>query len=93
MQAVMVMCAYLGSIVNFLPNPFVMLSGGGDASNLWMANEASIAGLRLKASKTSWDPSKPLEAPNNNSLTWCWWLLELLPIKRLTYKSATATTR
>ncbi|KAJ6511653.1 hypothetical protein DFH09DRAFT_941969, partial [Mycena vulgaris] len=57
---------------------------------LWMGNEASHAGLRIKASRVEWkweelETSKPTE-----SLTWPWQFLELLPIRRLSYVGDTS---
>ncbi|KAF9060378.1 WD40-repeat-containing domain protein [Rhodocollybia butyracea] len=72
--------------------------GGGNAVNKglnsygpalrWMIHEGITAGLALKpfqykstAERTDRSPSRA-----NDSLTWVWWLFEILPIKRLSYK-------
>ncbi|KZV83395.1 WD40 repeat-like protein [Exidia glandulosa HHB12029] len=58
----------------------------------WMSFEALLAGLRLKKSPQTWDDPKA-----TNSLSLFWRLIELLPMKRLTYNriatSNTATSR
>jgi hypothetical protein len=65
----------------------------GDVPSLWMANEAMVAGLKLKLSKVVWDWDELEKAVPSNSLTWIWWLVECLPFNRLSYKSAADTTR
>jgi hypothetical protein len=65
----------------------------GDVPCLWMANEAMMAGLSLMPSKVEWDWDELEEAVPSPSLTWIWQLLEYLPLKRLTHKGPTGTTR
>ncbi|KAJ7671187.1 hypothetical protein B0H17DRAFT_902216, partial [Mycena rosella] len=53
---------------------------------LWMENEATSAGLRLKPRKAGeWNISGVQEKPHE-SLRGFWRLIEYLPLKRLTYK-------
>jgi hypothetical protein len=97
------MCASCSSAFNILLNCFVVVSGGGtqakknfnlgSISTGWMANEASIAGLKLKASRDFWTWDDLEHPPKHNSRTWVWFPVECLPIKRLTYKNSKDTTR
>jgi hypothetical protein len=74
---------------------FVHTSGGGGQSNtelnnasvpvLWMGNEAFIAGLRLRPTRFEWDWDKLRGSKPKESLTLPWRLLEILPVRRLTY--------
>uniref|UniRef100_A0A0W0G0D7 T6SS Phospholipase effector Tle1-like catalytic domain-containing protein n=2 Tax=Moniliophthora roreri TaxID=221103 RepID=A0A0W0G0D7_MONRR len=67
--------------------------GGGNIENKnlnnngpalrWMTREAALLGLLLTPSSTRWSQSTKNV---NESLTRLWWFLEVLPIKRLTYK-------
>jgi hypothetical protein len=75
--------------------------GGGNKSNvklsnaatpaLWMGNEAIVAGLRLKPSEVVWNWRALKNDPVSSSINWKCWPLEILPIKRLTYKDETST--
>jgi hypothetical protein len=56
-----------------------------------MGNEATMAGLELKPSRAVWDWTALESDEPTKSLNYKWWLLELLPIKHLTYKDATHT--
>ncbi|KAK7036459.1 hypothetical protein VNI00_011656 [Paramarasmius palmivorus] len=59
----------------------------------WMAREAASTGLLLTPSSTKWSQ---LSENVHKSLTWLWWPLEYLPIKRLVHndpENATRTTR
>ncbi|EIW77370.1 hypothetical protein CONPUDRAFT_62877 [Coniophora puteana RWD-64-598 SS2] len=60
----------------------------GGISLLWMKKEAESAGLEFVASANNnlaW--LKDIERPPTESLTFVWWLLEALPIKRLSYNA------
>ncbi|KAH7924186.1 hypothetical protein BV22DRAFT_526627 [Leucogyrophana mollusca] len=50
----------------------------------WMRSEAITAGLRLHPAEITWTLGD-LEQGTSNSLTLGWWLLELIPFKRLLY--------
>ena len=76
-------------------------SGGGNRLNpklqsreiplLWMRGEASLKGLQLKPSVVMWkveDLDKPITPPLN---LW-WWMLEMLPLRRLCYNNTSRTT-
>lgn len=75
-------------------------SGGGTVPNQelkrrtaplrWMVYEAVGAGLRMDLVKGWTEEQPPIEF--HESLTGIWWLLEVLPIKRLTYKSRDGIT-
>ncbi|ETW76212.1 hypothetical protein HETIRDRAFT_329764 [Heterobasidion irregulare TC 32-1] len=55
---------------------------------LWMENEARAAGLGLKRrNEIAWDWKKLRESKPTESLKWLWWVMEYLPIKRLTYRN------
>ncbi|EJD36615.1 hypothetical protein AURDEDRAFT_174297 [Auricularia subglabra TFB-10046 SS5] len=54
----------------------------------WMSFEARLAGLKISKEPRRWDT----ELPRTNSLTPFWKLIELLPVKRLTYDSVSGTT-
>ncbi|KAG1835413.1 hypothetical protein DFJ58DRAFT_735524 [Suillus subalutaceus] len=59
-----------------------------DMPLLWMREEALEAGLLLHPPKVAFK-YEDLEAPKtNDSLTFRWWLLELLPIRRLCYNNS-----
>ncbi|KAK7060123.1 hypothetical protein VNI00_000887 [Paramarasmius palmivorus] len=58
----------------------------------WMTAEASKAGLLLTPFALNWDDYRRGKDVNE-SLTWIWRLLEILPIKRLTYQDKHQTTR
>ncbi|OCH91837.1 WD40 repeat-like protein [Obba rivulosa] len=58
----------------------------------WMAYQAVTAGLRLHALSQGITMEEPL-TEIHESLTGIWWLLEVLPIKHLTYKTKDGTTR
>jgi len=53
----------------------------------WMVFEARAAGLRTALFKS--DPSPLEQIEINETLTWTWWLIELLPIKRGTSTGVT----
>ncbi|ESK97265.1 hypothetical protein Moror_17830 [Moniliophthora roreri MCA 2997] len=67
--------------------------GGGNVENKqlknngpslrWMTREAAMTGLLLNPSSTRWSKSTK---KTNESLTLLWRMVEILPIKRLTYK-------
>jgi hypothetical protein len=75
--------------------------GGGNKSNaqlnnaavpaVWMGNEAIMAGLYLKPSRVEWNWQALRDDPLTDSLNWKWGILELLPIRHLTYKDKTNT--
>ncbi|KAI0311851.1 hypothetical protein OF83DRAFT_1287291 [Amylostereum chailletii] len=76
--------------------------GGGNVENpdmdrarpplRWMCFEAAAAGLRLHPIQRELKPGEKNEV--RESLTWVWWLLELLPLKRLSYeRTGTDSTR
>ena len=70
-------------------------SGGGNVKNptldrtrpplRWMVFEAESMGLRLNTFERDLETAEYIEV--HESLTFIWWLLELLPLKRLSYKS------
>ncbi|KAJ7488829.1 hypothetical protein FB451DRAFT_1024522, partial [Mycena latifolia] len=64
-------------------------------SLLWMENEATSAGLRLKPrpSGGSWQMSELLKDNRHESLRGFWRFMEHLPLKRLTYKKLDEVTR
>ncbi|KAG1816717.1 uncharacterized protein BJ212DRAFT_1271296 [Suillus subaureus] len=63
-----------------------------DMPLLWMREEALEAGLVLHPPKVAFR-FEDLKAPKmNNSLTLRWWLLELLPIRRLYYNNSNQHT-
>ncbi|KAF8508774.1 hypothetical protein BU17DRAFT_56534 [Hysterangium stoloniferum] len=74
--------------------------GGGNVVNdeldrrhpsfLWMSFEAVWAGLRLDRSNVAWNWDEL--GVINESLTFPWQLLECLPMKRLSYRSANGVT-
>ncbi|KAF9060368.1 WD40-repeat-containing domain protein [Rhodocollybia butyracea] len=78
--------------------------GGGNAVNKglnsygpalrWMIHESIIAGLALEPFQyqTTTADSKVVTSPSR-SLTSVWWLFEILPIKRLSYKDLKDVTR
>ena len=65
-------------------------SGGGNTVNLeldhfgpslrWMLYEAIEHGLRVDPYQGGWSEPNPID-----SMTWFWWILEVLPLKRLSY--------
>jgi uncharacterized protein (DUF2235 family) len=75
--------------------------GGGSTENptlnanrpslRWMKQESIIAGIYEAPSRHKYSPSKNLGSVNE-SLTPLWWILEILPIKRLTYQDQKKTT-
>lgn len=78
-------------------------SGGGNAVNLrmdrgrpplrWMSYEASSAGLRLATFDKEWvSRSDRLEDRVSESLTPIWWPFEVIPWRRLTYRTPGDTT-
>ncbi|KZP19863.1 hypothetical protein FIBSPDRAFT_743247 [Athelia psychrophila] len=64
----------------------------GDIPLLWMRNEAIMAGLHLKAADINWKFTDQ-ECDRTPSLGFFWKILELIPIKRLSYKEHHSTTR
>ncbi|KAG5219552.1 WD40 repeat protein [Salix suchowensis] len=74
-------------------------SGGGNVQNnrldrghaalLWMSYEANTAGLKTHPSRVDWKWENLSEV--HESLTAVWLPMEYLPVKRLSYKSATST--
>ena len=50
----------------------------------WMAFEAGVLGLRMEKLEAAPPQQTPIRI--KESLTGFWWLLEFLPIKRLTYR-------
>jgi hypothetical protein len=60
-----------------------------------MENEAITAGLRLKPRpfEDGWNIDKIQKDKITESLFGCWWILEIFPIKRLTYHDSESTTR
>ncbi|KAK7060115.1 hypothetical protein VNI00_000879 [Paramarasmius palmivorus] len=76
--------------------------GGGNIENRWLNNngpalrwmttEASKAGLLLTPFAWRWDEIKKVKEVNE-SLTGLWRILEILPIKRLSYASKDGVTR
>jgi hypothetical protein len=80
----------------------LFLSGGGNIENKWLNNngpalrwmttEASKAGLLLTPFAWRWDEIKKAKDVNE-SLTGLWRMLEILPIKRLSYANKDGVTR
>lgn len=63
-----------------------------DMPLLWMREEASDAGLLLHSPKVAFK-YEDLKAPKmNGSLTLPWWLIEILPIRRLCYNNSNQHT-
>ncbi|KAF8160440.1 hypothetical protein K438DRAFT_1859750, partial [Mycena galopus ATCC 62051] len=62
---------------------------------LWMENEATSAGLRLRPRKTggAWNWSDLRNDKAHESLSALWWPVELLPVTHLSFKNATDVTR
>ncbi|KAJ7145898.1 hypothetical protein C8R44DRAFT_600123 [Mycena epipterygia] len=62
---------------------------------LWMENEAVSAGLRLlpRESGGAWDMKDLKEDTSHPSLTGLWWLIEYLPLTRLSYQNYKDLTR
>lgn len=70
--------------------------GGGNAANTtldrfgpslrWMSFEAVLAGLRIENGPRAWEPIQI-----SKSLTPTWWLIECMPIKRLSYRDRRST--
>jgi len=77
-------------------------SGGGNVNNAtmdrrpaplrWMYYQAVAAGLRLDPLKTEAKIEEP-RTEVHESLSGIWWLLEVLPIRRLSYKTKDNTVR
>lgn len=77
-------------------------SGGGNRENItlqsgdiplrWMQNEAIMAGLIFHPTDIDWK-AEDLERRPERSLKLGWWLMELLPIPRLSYGKKDATHR
>ncbi|KAL0958056.1 hypothetical protein HGRIS_000233 [Hohenbuehelia grisea] len=79
--------------------------GGGNRRNLdlnlagiplmWMENEAMKAGLLLisRNPTTQLNFQQLVDDPLVESLSWFWWPLEVLPLRRLAYSTAGKTTR
>lgn len=77
--------------------PKLSSSGGGSTVNTdlnrfgpalrWMTYEAGSYGLRLKAYKGEWKDLSPTD-----SMTFWWMVLEMLPLKRLSYMDVVETT-
>ena len=75
-------------------------SGGGNVDNptldrtrpplRWMAFEAASFGLHLNQFDRDLKSEEYISV--NESLTFAWWLLELFPLKRLSYKSKATTS-
>ena len=79
----------------------IICSGGGNVENLsldrgnpplrWMSYEATQAGLRMISFEASrfhnWEDFNP-----KPSLQGAWWLLEVLPIRRLSFRDHKHTT-
>jgi hypothetical protein len=57
-----------------------------------MENEAKAAGLELERRPSGVVYNLEKKQPNR-SLSGIWWVLEWLPVKRLTYSNDTSTTR
>ena len=67
--------------------------GGGNVANAgmnrsrpplrWMVFEAGAAGLRMAQFKRKLSSGEQIDV--KESLTWHWWILEILPLKRLTF--------
>jgi len=72
---------------------FLMFSGGGNTKNpgmdrsrpplRWMVYQAGTVGLRTALFKRDLTPQEQIHI--QESLTWHWWPLEILPIRRLTF--------
>ncbi|KAI0052968.1 WD40 repeat-like protein [Auriscalpium vulgare] len=72
--------------------------GGGNTTNLaldhfgaalrWMSYEALTHGLRMSSRRGEWQSFPP-----NLSLSWVWKIIEILPLRRLSYKDRDSTTR
>ncbi|KAJ7626554.1 hypothetical protein DFH06DRAFT_1007420, partial [Mycena polygramma] len=62
---------------------------------LWMENEATSAGLRLKPQTDggAWKMSELTEANLHESLKGPWWLGECIPVRHLSYRSPEKLTR
>lgn len=79
----------------------IYCSGGGNVANKdldrrtaplrWMVYEALVAGLRMDVVE-GWTKEKEPNFEFHESLTWIWWILEFLPLKRLTYRSRDGIT-
>lgn len=77
------------------------LRGGGSTENptldanrpslRWMTQEAIVAGIYEGLSRHKYHPSQPVGSVYK-SLTPPWWILEICPIKRLTYQDESKTT-
>ncbi|KZV60619.1 WD40 repeat-like protein [Peniophora sp. CONT] len=75
--------------------------GGGNVTNTtldrtrpslrWMYSEASVAGLRLNPLQLNYKEVKKI-IDIHESLTWHWLPLEIMPFRRLTYKTRTSIT-
>jgi hypothetical protein len=75
-----------------------MHSGGSNKKNtefnnattpvLWMRDEAIVAGLRLGISRVELNWMDLQTSKPTNSLSLGWWLLVILPFKRLSYKKS-----
>ncbi|KAI0047587.1 WD40 repeat-like protein [Auriscalpium vulgare] len=72
--------------------------GGGNIPNLeldhfgaalrWMSYEAITHGLRMSSRRGEWQSFPP-----NLALSWVWKIIEILPLRRLSYKDGDSTTR
>lgn len=77
----------------FMAVLFLMFRGGGNTKNFsldrsrpplrWMVYQAGAVGLRTGLFKRNLTPEEQIHI--QESLTWHWWLLELLPLRRLTF--------
>ncbi|KAF8885150.1 hypothetical protein BD779DRAFT_1442656 [Infundibulicybe gibba] len=60
---------------------------------LWMGREAMMAGLDLLPSKTVWDWDTLKRDRPTESLSLVWRILEIVPVKHLSYKDKNSTRR
>ncbi|KAF8879243.1 hypothetical protein BD779DRAFT_1612913 [Infundibulicybe gibba] len=58
---------------------------------LWMGNETTMARLELRPSRAVQDWEKLKEDRPTESLSFIWWILELFPLKYLSYKNTSGT--
>ncbi|KIJ34082.1 hypothetical protein M422DRAFT_233549, partial [Sphaerobolus stellatus SS14] len=76
---------FVGSHSDIVPN--MKLDHFGPALR-WMSYEAVHHGLRIQPHRGEWE-----SIPPNPSLTFVWKIIEVLPLRRLSYKDKETTTR
>ncbi len=97
------MCVRLSFVT--IPSIFSysVTSGGGNVDNtklnnttipvLYMVNQSSIVGLDVTPSNIKWDEARLRTMKPTNSMKWYYRILEIFPIRRLTYRDGASTTR